>query len=149
MADNMGNMTITSANSTFYLTVPGLYDSPVKIEGYSTDAAVSSENINPVVAEKGIDGRTSFGWVPTNKVVTVTLAADSPSRETMDDWITYQDSVKEVMVCSAEFTLPAINRKFVGMRGAVTAAPPMPGVAQTLQATAYTITFESWTPSTI
>ena len=147
--DAQGNMTITSANSTLNLTVPGLYNSPVKIEGYSTDAAVSGENINPVVAEKGVDGHTSFGWVPTNKVLTVTLAADSPSREVFDNWISYQDSIREVVPCSAELALPGIGRKYIGMRGAITAAPPMPNVAATLQATAYTITFESWTPSVI
>jgi hypothetical protein len=147
--DNQGNMTITSVNSTFYLTVPGLYDTPQKVEGYATDSAVSSENINPVVAEIGVDGKTSYGYVPTNKVLTVSLAADSKSREMFDNWISYQDSIKEVMVCSAEFTLPAIQRKYVGMRGAITAAPPMPGVSKTLQSTAYTITFESWIPSTL
>ena len=41
MADNFGNMTITAANCTLFLTVPGLYDSPVQIEGFSTDAMVS------------------------------------------------------------------------------------------------------------
>ena len=59
--DNQGSMTITAANSTFYLTVPGLYNSPVKIEGYSTDAMVSGEAITPVVAEMGVDGHLSFG----------------------------------------------------------------------------------------
>lgn len=54
--DNQGNQTITAANSTFYLTVPGLYNSPVKIEGYSTDAMVSGEAITPVVAEMGGTG---------------------------------------------------------------------------------------------
>lgn len=97
MADNMGNNTITSANSVFYLTVPGLYDTPVKIERYGTDASVAPEQINPVVAEKGVDGHTSFGWVPTNKVLTVTIAADSPSRAVFDDWLAYQDSVREVV----------------------------------------------------
>ena len=145
--DNQDNMTITAANSLFYLTVPGLYDTPVKIEAYGTDAMVNGGDINPVVAEMGVDGHLSFGWVPTSKEVTVTLAADSPSREIFDDWITYQDTVREVMVCSAEFTLPGIGRRYIGTRGAITSAPPMPGVAKTLQSTAYTITFEKWTPS--
>ena len=85
MADNFGNMTITAANCTLFLTVPGLYDSPVQIEGFSTDAMVSVATNTPVVAEKGVDGHTSFGWVPTNKEVTITLAADSPSRQIMED----------------------------------------------------------------
>ncbi len=147
--DNQNNRTITAANSTFYLTVTGLYDSPVKIEGYSTDAMVGAEAISPVVAEMGVDGHLSFGWVPTSKAVTVTLAADSPSRQTMDDWVTYQDAKGEVMVCSAEFSLPGIGRKYIGTRGAITSAPPMPGANKTLQPTAYTITFESWAPTSL
>lgn len=147
--DNQGNMTITAANSTLFLTVPGLYDSPVKIEAFGTDAMVSGEAISPVAAEMGVDGHLSFGWVPTPKVVTITLAADSPSRQIMDDWITYQDARREVMVCSAEFSLPGIGRKYIGMRGAITSAPPMPGANKTLQATAYTITFETWTPTVL
>ena len=147
--DNQNNMTSTAANSTFYLTVTGLYDSPVKIEGYSTDAMVGAEAISPVVAEMGVDGHLSFGWVPTSKAVTVTLAADSPSRQTMDDWVTYQDAKGEVMVCSAEFSLPGIGRKYIGTRGAITSAPPMPGANKTLQPTAYTITFESWAPTSL
>ena len=35
MADNFGNMTITAANCTLFLTVPGLYDSPVKISVFT------------------------------------------------------------------------------------------------------------------
>lgn len=147
--DNQNNRTITAANATFYLTVTGLYDSPVKIEGYSTDAMVGAEAISPVVAEMGVDGHLSFGWVPTSKAVTVTLAADSPSRQTMDDWVTYQDAKGEVMVCSAEFSLPGIGRKYIGTRGAITSAPPMPGANKTLQPTAYTITFESWAPTSL
>ena len=45
MADNFGNMTITAANCTLFLTVPGLYDSPVQIEGFSTDAMVSLKQL--------------------------------------------------------------------------------------------------------
>ena len=52
--DNQNNMTITAANSTFYLIVPGLYDSPVKIEGYSTDATVGAEAINFVFCFIGV-----------------------------------------------------------------------------------------------
>lgn len=149
MADNQGNMTITAANSTFYLTVPGLYDSPVKIEQFGTDAMVSVAQNNPVVAQKGIDGHTSFGWVPTNKEVTITLAADSPSLRIFEDWANYQETIREVMVCNAEFTLPAINRKVVGTRGAMTTAQTHPNAAQTLQAAAFVLTFDKWVPSVL
>ena len=38
MADNMGNMTITSTNSLATLRVPGLYNSPITLEAFATDA---------------------------------------------------------------------------------------------------------------
>lgn len=147
--DNFGKPTITAANSTFFLTVPGLYDSPVKIEGYSTDAMVSGEAITPVVAEMGVDGHLSVGWTPTAKTITVTLAADSPSRQIFEDWVAYQDTKREAMLCSAEFCLLAIGRKYIGIRGVTTSVPPMPGANKTLQPVAYTIQFEKWTPAAI
>lgn len=147
MADNMGNMTITAVNSVCYLTVPGLYDAPIKVEGYATDAAVSMAQRNPVVAQKGVDGKTSFGLVLTNKEITITLSADSPSLRLFEDWAALQDSTREVMLCNMEFTLPAINRKYVGSRGGMTAVQDMPVVGQTLQPSAFVITFDQWTAS--
>lgn len=147
MADNMGNMTLTAANSVFYLTVPGLYDAPVRIEGFSTDAAVSLAQRNPVVAQVGVDGHTSFAYVAANKEVTITLSADSPSLRLFEDWAAYQESVREVVLCNAEFTLPAIDRKYVGTRGGLTTTQDMPPVAQTLQASAFVITFDKWEAS--
>ena len=60
--DNQNNQTITSANASLFLTVPGLYDSPVKIENFSSDAMVSAAQVNPVVAEMGVDGHLSVGY---------------------------------------------------------------------------------------
>ena len=147
--DNQNNQTITSANASLFITVPGLYDSPVKIENYSTDAMVSAAQVNPVVAEMGVDGHLSVGYTPTPKEITITLAADSKSRPVFDDWQAYQDAAKEVYVCSAQFIVPGIGKTYTGLRGALTAAQPMPNAAKTLQAPAYNITFESWTPSSL
>lgn len=147
MADNMGRHTITAANCIFMLQVPGLYDIPVRIEGFSTDAAVGADAVTPTVAEFGVDGRLSTGWVPTPKVITVTLAADSPSLSTFMDWIATQDSAREVYACNATFTLPSIDQTYTGTRGVITNAPPMPTANKTLQAAAFQLTFESWTPA--
>lgn len=143
MADNMNGMTITAANSSMYITVPGLYDAPVKIEGYASDAAIQVAQNNPAVTEMGIDGHLSMGWVPTAKEVTVGLAADSPSLRIFEDWATLQEATREVMVCNAEITIPSINRKIVGIRGCMTTAQTFPSMGQTLQAAQYVFTFES------
>lgn len=149
MADNMGNMTITSANCSLFLVVPGLYDAPVKIEGFSSDVMVGIGQNNPVVTEMGIDGHLSMGFVPTAKEVTIALAADSPSLRLFEDWATLQEATREVISCNMEFTIPSINRKIVGIRGAMTTCQTHPSASQTLDAATYVFTFESWTPSSL
>lgn len=145
--DNFGNMTITSANATVTLRVPGLYESPVTLEGFQTDAIVSPAQVNPVVAEMGADGHMSVGWVPTVKAVTFAFAADSPSRQVMEDWYSTQEALREVMLCEVEAVLPSVNRKYTGLRGALTAAQPGVNAQQTLRGSSFTVTFESWTGS--
>lgn len=149
MADNMGNMTITSANSSMYLTVPGLYDAPVKIEGFATDVAAQVAQNNPAVTEMGIDGHLSMGWVPTAKELTIGLAADSPSLRIFEDWATLQETTREVIACNIEITIPSINRKIVGLRGCMTTSQTFPNIGQTLQAAQYVFTFESLIPSSL
>ena len=92
MADNMGNMTITSTNSLATLRVPGLYNSPITLEAFATDALVSPAQVNPVVVEMSVDGHLSAGFVPTAKEVTFAFAADSPSRVAFEDWAAAQDA---------------------------------------------------------
>jgi len=145
--DNYGNQTITSANAVVTLRVPGLYNSPVKLEGFQTDAIVSPAQVNPVIAEMGADGHMSVGWVPTTKQITFSFAADSPSRQVMEDWYNAQEALREVMLCEVEAVLSSVNRKYTGLRGAMTTAQPGVNAQQTLRGSQFVITFESWTGS--
>ena len=147
--DNQGNMTITSANSVVTLKVAGLYNAPVRLEGFSSDAIAQPAQVNPVVAEMGADGHMSVGFVPTPKTVTFAFAADSPSRQIMEDWYSAQEALREVLLCEVEVSTPAINRKYTGLRGALTTAQPGVQAQQTLRPSQYVITFESWTGSAL
>lgn len=51
------------------------------------------------------------------------------------------------MLCNAEFAMPSINRKITGKRGGLTSVQSSPNAAQTLQASAFVITFDQWTAS--
>lgn len=144
MADNMGNNTITSANCILTITIPGLFDSPVRIEQFATDTMLTVAQNNPAVAQKGVDGHTSFGWVPTNKEVTIALAADSVSLEVFNSWANTQETAREVYLCNAEFTMESIRRKVTGTRGALTTYQTNPNAQQTLQNTTFVITFDKW-----
>lgn len=145
----MAEMTITSANAVFTLEVPGLYDTPVTIEGYGTDAAVNVADHAPAQVQMGIDGHLSGGWTPTPKVVTVTLAADSPSRVIFEDWEEFQETAREVLPCNATFTIPSIGRRITGLRGFITQSRKHPNANQVLQAGAYQITFEKWSGANV
>ena len=145
----MADMTITSANATFTLKVPGLYDTPVTIEGFGTDAAVNTADHTPAQVQMGIDGHLSGGWTPTPKVVTVTLAADSPSRAVFEDWDQYQETVREVLPCEAIFTIPSIGRRMTGTRGFLTTSRAHPNANQVLQSGAFQITFQKFAGSNV
>lgn len=147
--DNYNSMTITSANTVVTFRVPGLYDSPVRLQGFQTDALISPAQTRPVVAEMGADGHLSVGFVPTPKEITFSFAADSLSREAFEDWAAAQDAAREVMLCEVEAVLPAINRKYTGLRGALTAAQPGVSAQQTLKGSQFVVTFESWVPSSL
>lgn len=149
MADNMGNMTITSTNSSLHLTVPGLYDTPVKIDGFSSDAAVQVAQNSPVVTEMGVDGHMSMGFVPTVREVTISLAADSPSTRLFEDWATLQETTREVMACNMEITIPSVKRKIVGLRGCMTTCQTFPSIGRNLEAASYVLTFESLVASAL
>lgn len=140
----MALRTITSANATLFITVDGLWNSPQKLEGFGTDSAVEMDDFTPSVAEKGVDGKMSVGWVPTLKVIKLTFAADSPSLALMADWIEAQEKAREVMPCNITFTLRSIGRTYTGTKGVVTGGGIMPNAQQTLKPRQLTITFESW-----
>lgn len=139
----MATKTITAATATVFLTVDGLFSSAQQIQGFGTDSMIETDDVAPGVAEMGVDGRLSVGWVPTPKVVKLTLAADSPSRDLMEDWIQAQDQQREVLPCNLVVNMPAIGRTYTYSRGVITAGRTQPNAGKTLAPAAYAITFES------
>lgn len=140
----MALKTITSANATLFVTVDGLWSGPQQLEGFGTDSAVEQDDFTPGVAEKGVDGKMSVGWVPTVKVIKLTFAADSPSLALMADWLDAQEKAREVMPCAMTFNVPSIKRAYTGTKGVITGGGNMPNAQQTLKSRQFTITFESW-----
>jgi hypothetical protein len=71
--------TITSANSSFAITVPGVYSAPQSVQGYATDDAFAAEAVEKVETLMGIDGKLSAGYIFNPYKMTITLQADSGS----------------------------------------------------------------------
>jgi hypothetical protein len=141
--------TITSANSTFVLNIPGVFPVPLPIQGYAADDAFTVEPFDTAEALVGVDGKLSAGYTPTPKKLTVMLQADSPSLEVFDAWLGAMESAREVFFAEATIVLPAISKTYNLRKGVLTNAVKLPPNKKVLQPVQYTITFESIEPALI
>lgn len=139
--------TITSANSIFTLTIPGLFQAPVQLMGYSTDRAFATDAVQMAEAQMGVDGRLSAGYTPSPIVQTVTLQADSPSRDIFSTLITAMDTAREVYWLNGTISLPATGESYSMIRGVLVNAKAIPDAQRVLAPIDYMITWESVTRS--
>lgn len=135
--------TITSANSIFTLTVPGLFPAPVQLMGYSTDRAFTTDAVQMSEAQMGVDGRLSAGYTPSPIVQTITLQADSPSRDIFSTLITAMDTAREVYWINGTISLPATGESYTMTRGVLVNAKSIPDAQRVLAPVDYMITWES------
>lgn len=139
----MVDTTITSANSVFTLVIPGLFPAPVQLVGYATDKAFVTEGLELAEVQMGVDGRMTAGFTPTPTKQTVTLQADSPSRDIFTALIQATKTAREVFYISASIVLPATGESFTLTRGILTNGKQIPDAQKVLQPVDYMITWES------
>lgn len=134
--------TITSANSEFRLTIPGVFSTAKRLEGYATDDAFMSENVQTAETMMGVDGKMSSGWTPYIFVQTVTLQASSPSIDDFNLWIGAEQVSREIFQAQGVILLPSIGRSYVLTNGTLHDARLMPDAKRVLQAVQYVIHWE-------
>lgn len=139
--------TLTSANSVLMLAVAGVFPVPQQLQGYATDDAFAANDVKPVEAVMGVDGRLSAGFTPYPTEIEITLQADSPSLSIFDTWKTVQDTARDVFFANMTVTISGTGQKFACSKGALTSASPFPTGRKILQPRKYQITFESVTAS--
>lgn len=138
---------ITAANSVFTLSIESVYPTPVRLQGYSTDDAFTTEAVTSAEVVKGVDGRMSSGWLPTLKVMTITLQADSASILVVENWNAAQEIIREILKAQATILLPATGRKYTCSNGILSSYVPITGVQKTLQARPFSITWDDISPA--
>ncbi|WP_028732070.1 phage tail fiber protein [Rhizobium leguminosarum] len=138
--------TITSANAIVMLSIPGLFDVPQQIQGFSADNIYTQDTLEVTQTSMGVDGKLSGGFVFTAVSQTFTLQADSPSNVIFDTWAQNQRLLKDVYVAQGRITLPSIGFQYVQTKGFLISYPPLPSAAKTLQPRAYQIQWESVVP---
>ena len=135
--------TITSANSVFTMTATGLFPVPVQIQGFAMDKAFLVENADRSETKMGVDGKLSFGYVFTERPVTISLQADSASRDFFSILDQATKTAREVIVVNGTLTLPSTGESFTLNRGVLKSMKEFPDAQKTLQSVDYMLTFES------
>lgn len=139
----MAQTTITSANSVFTLVVPGLYPVPVQLQGYASDRAFTTDAIDLAEVQMGVDGRMTAGYTPNPVRQTITLQADSPSKDIFTAMIQATKVAREIFYISGTVTLPSTGEAYMMTRGVLTSGKQIPDVQKVLQPVDYIITWES------
>ena len=139
----MDNSTITSANSVFTLVVAGLFPAPVQLKGYASDKAFTTEAVDLAEVQMGVDGRMTAGYVPNPVKQTITLQADSPSKDIFTAVIQAMKTAREVFYISGSISLPSTGESFTLTRGILANAKQIPDAQKVLQPVDYVITWES------
>lgn len=139
----MADTTITSANSVFTIVVPGLFPSPVQLRGYATDKALTTEAVDLAEVQMGVDGRMTAGYVPNPVKQTITLQADSPSKDIFASLIQATKTAREVFYISGSISLPSTGEAFTLTRGILTTGKQIPDAQKVLQPVDFVITWES------
>ena len=143
----MSDRTITSANSVFSITVPGLFPAPIQMKGYSADRAWESDNVDLAEAIMGVDGILSSGYTPNPVPMTVSLQADSDSRQDINAIINATKSKRDVFRLSATIDLPSTGESFICTRGVLRNVKWLPDAGKVLQPISFTIVWESINPT--
>lgn len=139
----MSDTTITSANSVFTIVIPGLFPAPVQLHGYASDKAFTTEAIDLAEVQMGVDGRMTAGFTPNPTKQTVTLQADSPSKDIFTALIQAMKTAREVFYISGSIALPSTGESFTLTRGILTNTKQIPDAQKVLQPMDFVITWES------
>lgn len=139
----MSDTTITSANSVFTIVIPGLFPAPVQLRGYASDKAFTTEAIDLAEVQMGVDGRMTAGFMPNPTKQTVTLQADSPSKDIFTALIQAMKTAREVFYISGSIALPSTGESFTLTRGILTNTKQIPDAQKVLQPMDFVITWES------
>jgi hypothetical protein len=134
---------ITAANSVFTLSVPAVFAvNPVALQGYSTDDAFSTPEVDTAETFLGVDGKFSAGLVPYLVKQNIVFQADSPSITLFETWLAAMAAANYTPYFgTATILLPALAKQYVLGPGLLSRITPIPQAKKVLQPVTYEITW--------
>lgn len=134
---------ITSANSEFTLTIPGVFAGPVILQGYAVDDAFDTPNVKPAEAKIGVDGRKSSGFTPFLTTMKIHLMPDSPAIDIFDQWLGALQAARDDLPASqGSIWAPSLGKAWALTNGTLTESSVVPNAKKLFEAQEYEITWE-------
>ena len=128
--------TITAANTKIDFSCEGIYDTPIQLTGAQSDAFLSLGDVTVAQTRLGVDGKQSAGWLPHETPITVSLEANSPSIQVMENVSNALDRDSETRLCTITVSYPSVKRRQV-FSGYMVTKSGGTGVAQLLTGSTY------------
>lgn len=141
--------TLTSANSEFTLTIPAVFAGPVVLQGYATDDAFGSEDVNPTEAKIGVDGKKSSGYTPYLVKMLIHLQADSPANAIFDQWNGALQAARDDLTAAGFIASPSLGSTWALSNGSLTRFKPIPDAKKMFEPRTFEITWEAVQVSSI
>ena len=133
---------LTSANISFVLVIPGLYPSGIFLQGFDVDDGFTVDSVNAAQVQMGVDGRKSAGWLPRLFKQTISFMADSPSLPFLDALVDTQDAQQETIPLTAVITYPALSMIYNLNNGTLETFAPAADYGKILKSRKFVVTWE-------
>jgi tail fiber protein gp32 len=141
--------TITSANSSIVLSVPGVFPTDIVLQGYATDDEFTHDSVDITETRMGVDGILSGGFTPNPKSITIAFQADSPSIAAFDAWGSAQEAAKEAFPSTVVVALPSVGKQYTCNVGWLRGFKKLPDAKKVLEPQQYRIEFQDIQPAPI
>lgn len=141
MTARKGN--ITSANSTGIITVDELFPNGFLLENYATDAAIAMDEETVAETRMGVDGKMVAGYVPSIKVLTLSLEAISAAAKSLDLVNARSHQNMAIYYLSLSFSVPGLKQTWTFQDGVLKSLKSVPDVKKVLDIRTFKFDFES------
>lgn len=142
-------VSIAGLTAVFQISVEVIFPVPVQIQGFASDDAFDSADIEPNEVLPGVDGRLSGGRVYVPTQMTIILQADSASNAFFDQWNASEKALSTTFNAFGLVSLPALGTKWTLTKGFLTQYKPFPQVKKLIQPRHYRITWEDVSPAPV
>lgn len=135
--------TLTGASCILTLAVPGLFNSPVLIQGFAADDVFSTDDQEIAETTMGVDGILSGGFVHVAVKQTIALQSDSPSIAFFETWAAQQRVALDTYTANGTANIVSTARSYVMTKGFLSTVKSVPDVKKLLQPRRFAITWQN------